>query len=116
VSAFSASRRGSRKRLVTRRSVYEEVGGLDEELAVAFNDVDFCLKLVRAGYLNLWTPFAELRHHESASRGTETSRNQAQRFAREIEAMKRRWRPALQRDLYYSRELTALREDYSLRP
>ena len=102
--------------LVVRRSVYEEVGGLNEELAVAFNDVDFCLKVLRAGYLNLWTPFAELRHHESASRGAEISRDQAQRFGREIELVKRRWGPALRRDPYYSRELTALREDYSLRP
>jgi GT2 family glycosyltransferase len=102
--------------LVVRRSVYEEVGGLDEELGVAFNDVDFCLKVIGAGYLNLWTPFAELRHHESASRGAETSRDQAQRFAREIQAVKQRWGPALRRDPYYSRELTVLREDYSLRP
>jgi GT2 family glycosyltransferase len=102
--------------LVVRRSIYEEAGGLDEELAVAFNDVDFCLKVLRAGYLNLWTPFAELIHHESASRGPETSRPQAERFAREIQVMKRRWGPALRRDPYYSPELTVLREDYSLRP
>jgi GT2 family glycosyltransferase len=102
--------------LVVRRSVYEEVGGLDEALAVAFNDVDFCLKVRERGYLNLWTPFAELYHHESASRGPETRRPQAERFAREIQVMKRRWGPQLRRDPYYSPELTVLREDYSLRP
>jgi GT2 family glycosyltransferase len=102
--------------LVVRRSIYEKAGGLDEELAVAFNDVDFCLKVLDRGYLNLWTPFAELYHYESASRGPETSRPQAERFAREIQVMKRRWGTALRRDPYYSAELTLLREDYSLRP
>ncbi|HEX8166483.1 MAG TPA: glycosyltransferase family 2 protein [Beijerinckiaceae bacterium] len=102
--------------LVVRRAVYDEVGGLDEELAVAFNDVDFCLKVLGKGYFNLWTPFAELYHHESASRGAETSRTQAERFAAEIQVMKRRWGPALHRDPYYSAQLTVLREDYSLRP
>ncbi|HEX8666261.1 MAG TPA: glycosyltransferase family 2 protein, partial [Beijerinckiaceae bacterium] len=102
--------------LVVRRSIYEEAGGLNEELAVAFNDVDFCLKVRERGYLNLWTPFAELYHHESASRGPETRRPQAERFAREIQIMKRRWGPQLRRDPYYSPELTVLREDYSPRP
>ncbi|HEY0179039.1 MAG TPA: glycosyltransferase family 2 protein, partial [Dokdonella sp.] len=57
--------------MAVRRSVYEQVGGLDESLAVAFNDIDFCLRVEQAGYRNLWTPFAELYHHESASRGYE---------------------------------------------
>src|SRR5690606_20225784 len=57
--------------LVVRRDLFDEVGGLDERLEVAFNDIDFCLRLREAGYHNLWTPFAELYHHESASRGSE---------------------------------------------
>ena len=57
--------------LVVRRDTYEEVGGFDEDnLSVAYNDVDFCLKLREAGYRNLWTPFAELYHYESMSRGS----------------------------------------------
>src|SRR5690606_2447851 len=59
--------------LVVARRAWEEVGGLDEALQVAFNDIDFCLRLGEAGYRNIWTPFAELYHHESASRGSEDS-------------------------------------------
>src|SRR5690606_41178931 len=79
--------------LVVRREAYERVGGLDESLQVAFNDIDFCLRLRQAGYRNLWTPFAELHHHESASRGTEDSPGKRARFAGEVEAMLRRWGP-----------------------
>ena len=103
--------------LVMRRALYEAVGGLDAaDLAIAFNDVDLCLKVRERGYLNLWTPFAELLHHESASRGAETSRPQAERFGREVDAVKRRWGRALLSDPYYSPHLTVLREDYSFRP
>jgi GT2 family glycosyltransferase len=103
--------------LAVRRSVYEEVGGLDEaNLAVAFNDVDFCLKVGARGYLNVWTPFAVLTHKESASRGAEATRAQAERFAREIQVLKSRWGAQLASDPFYSRELTRLREDYTVRP
>ena len=78
--------------LVIRKAVYEEVGGLDEqELAVAFNDIDFCLKVRAAGYRNLWTPFAELYHHESASRGADDTEEKRERFRRETETMLARW-------------------------
>ncbi|OGB21690.1 MAG: hypothetical protein A3I66_16335 [Burkholderiales bacterium RIFCSPLOWO2_02_FULL_57_36] len=78
--------------LVVRRSVYEEVRGLDEEnLSVAFNDVDFCLRVLERGYRNLWTPFAELYHHESASRGREDSPEKQKRFQRELSYMQQRW-------------------------
>jgi len=57
---------------LVRKAVFEEVGGLNEaDLAVAFNDVDLCIKVREAGYRNLWTPYAELYHHESVSRGAE---------------------------------------------
>src|ERR1044071_1301663 len=69
--------------LLVRRRVFDEVGGLDEGLAVAFNDVDFCLKVRAAGYLNVWTPFAELIHHESMSRGRDLSPAKSRRFAGE---------------------------------
>ena len=69
--------------LVIRREVFDAVGGLDEGLTVAFNDVDFCLKVRAAGYLNLWTPFAELVHHESVSRGRDLTPAKAKRLADE---------------------------------
>jgi GT2 family glycosyltransferase len=72
--------------------VFFEVGGLDETLTVAFNDVDFCLKVREAGYRNAWTPFAELCHHESLSRGYEDTRERRKRFHSEITFMKAKWR------------------------
>jgi glycosyltransferase involved in cell wall biosynthesis len=101
--------------LVVRREVYFQVGGLDaENLAVAFNDVDFCLRVREAGYINVWTPFAELIHHESISRGYEDSPAKIARFQREIEFMKQRWGDALQHDPAYSPNLTLEREDFSI--
>src|SRR5690606_26562069 len=70
--------------LLVARKPYEEVGGLDEALQVAFNDIDFCLRLVEAGYRNDWTPLAELYHHESASRGSEDTQEKKRRCAREV--------------------------------
>jgi len=101
--------------LVIRRAVFDAVGGLDEELTVAFNDVDFCLRVREAGYRNLWTPFAELVHHESASRGSDITPTKAKRFAQEYAAMQRRWGAALLSDPYYSPHLTYDREEFSLR-
>lgn len=101
--------------LVVRKSAYLEVGGLDEvNLPIAFNDVDFCLRLEAAGYRNIWTPFAELFHHESASRGSEDSPKKQQRFQREAEYMLKRWGAALQQDPAYNPNLTLVREDFSL--
>jgi len=101
--------------LVIRREVFDAVGGLDEGLTVAFNDVDFCLKVRAAGYLNLWTPFAELVHHESVSRGRDLTPAKAKRFADEYATMQRRWGARLLSDPYYSPHLTYDREDSSLR-
>ena len=101
--------------LVIRREVFERVGGLDEGLTVAFNDVDFCLRVRAAGYLNLWTPFAELIHHESVSRGRDLTPSKARRFADEYATMQRRWGAELLSDPYYSPHLTYDREDFSLR-
>ena len=75
--------------MLVRKAVYLEVGGFDEmNLAVAVNDVDFCLRLIKAGYRNLWTPYAELIHHESSSRGYEITPEQKQRYAGEIEFLR----------------------------
>jgi glycosyltransferase involved in cell wall biosynthesis len=100
--------------LVVRRAVYLEVGGLDETLAVAFNDVDFCLRLRACGYTNIWTPFAELYHHESASRGHEDTPEKTARFRREVEQMKRRWGNVLEHDPAYNPNLTLAGEPFTL--
>ena len=92
--------------LVVRRSVFERVGGLDESLQVAFNDIDFCLRLQEAGYRNIWTPFAELYHHESASRGSEDSEEKKRRFAGEVDLMVRRWGTKLPNDPAYNPNLS----------
>jgi GT2 family glycosyltransferase len=94
--------------LLTRRDVFEEIGGFDEErLPVAFNDVDLCLKMRRAGYLIVYTPFAKLYHHESASRRRSVE-------ALETEVMRERWPEYLQRDPYYNPNLSRERADFSL--
>jgi GT2 family glycosyltransferase len=92
--------------LMVRRSVYQEVGGLnDRDLAVAFNDVDFCMRVEDRGYRNVWTPFAELYHHESASRGSDRSGEKAMRFRRETEYMERHWGARLYNDRYWNPNL-----------
>lgn len=101
--------------LLVRKSVYQEVGGLETDLAVAFNDIDFCLKVREAGYRNLWTPFAELTHHESVSRGHEDSPEKQARFQREAEYMKSKWGDLLLNDPCYNPNLTLQHEDFSLR-
>ncbi|MBS7457827.1 glycosyltransferase family 2 protein [Coralloluteibacterium stylophorae] len=92
--------------LVVRREVFEEVGGLDETLSVAFNDIDFCLRIRVAGYRNLWTPYAELYHHESASRGYEDTPEKQARFRGEVERMRERWGEVLVNDPCYNPNLT----------
>lgn len=92
--------------LLVRRAVYEEVGGLDESLQVAFNDIDFCLRLRTAGYRNMWTPFAELYHHESASRGIEDTDDKKKRFAGEVALMQERWGDQLRSDPAYNVNLS----------
>jgi glycosyltransferase involved in cell wall biosynthesis len=101
--------------LITRKSLFEKVGGLNEtELQIACNDVDFCLRLREAGYRNIWTPYAELYHHESATRGFEDTSEKQARFAKELEYMKKHWSDILQNDLLYSPNLTLDYQDFSL--
>ena len=100
--------------LLIRKEIFEHVNGLDEEnLHVAFNDVDFCLKVREAGYRNLWTPYAELYHYESISRGAEDSPEKIARFTREVNFMKSKWGKHLEVDPFYSKNLTKDREDFS---
>lgn len=92
--------------LALRRSVFDEVGGMDESLAVAFNDVDLCLRVHARGYRNVWTPHAELYHHESASRGPEDTPEKRARFQAESAAMHRRWGELLLNDPAYNPNLS----------
>jgi len=102
--------------LAVRRDVFEQVGGLNEQnLTIAFNDVDFCLKVQKAGYRNLWSPYIEMVHHESISRGAEDTPEKQARFASEISYMQKTWGKQLVNDPCYSQWLTLDREDFSLR-
>ncbi|XKF16224.1 glycosyltransferase family 2 protein [Halomonas sp. BLK-85] len=102
--------------LLVRKNVYEQVGGLNEaHLAIAFNDVDFCLKVREAGYRNIWTPYAELYHHESVSRGADDDEEKRARAAQEVHYMRATWAEHLDHDPAYNPNLTLVHEDFSLR-
>jgi GT2 family glycosyltransferase len=101
--------------LVIRRSVFLEVGGFDAEtFAVNYNDVDLCLRLLMAGYRNLFCPEAVLVHHESKSRGAPTEKAAFQQWQRERKAMQSRWGNLLEADPNYSPHLSMLEENLSL--
>lgn len=100
--------------LLVRKEVYLEVGGLDEALGVAFNDVDFCLKVDKAGYRNIWTPYAELYHYESISRGSDEQGEKKIRFDRETTYMKKKWGKRLENDPYYNENLTKVHENFEI--
>ena len=103
--------------LVIQKSRFDEVGGLDaEHLAVTYNDVDFCLRLKEAGYINVWTPYAELIHHESVSRGRDRSGKNHERFMRERAYMLARWGDGLNHDPAYNLNLNLAQGDFSLAP
>lgn len=94
--------------LLCRRELYEEVGYMDEEqFKVAFNDVDFCLKLLEKGYRNVYIPYVELYHYESKTRGYEYSKEKEERFNRESENFKNKWKNFLDKgDPYYNINFT----------
>jgi glycosyltransferase involved in cell wall biosynthesis len=101
--------------LMLRRQTYFEAGGLDEvSLPVAFNDIDLCLKLVARGYRNLWTPYAELYHKESVSRGSDQTGENAARYTRDVATMRQRWGDLLDHDPYWNRNLSLSRAVPSL--
>jgi glycosyltransferase involved in cell wall biosynthesis len=102
--------------LVIRKATYDLLGGLNEvDLPVLFNDVDFCIRLREAGYRNIWTPYAELYHHESATRGVDDTPEKRARFESEIEYMKSHWGESkLNNDPAYSPNLTNISEDFGL--
>ncbi|MEG3845445.1 tetratricopeptide repeat protein [Microcoleus sp. herbarium19] len=101
--------------LMCRREVFEKIGGFDEQLAVAFNDVDLCLEMLRRGYRNIYLPHVVLYHYESKSRGIENTAEKQSRFMREHETMKLRWKEIIDCDPCYNINLTRTRDDYSLR-
>lgn len=93
--------------LFVKKSIFNQVGGLNErDLAIAFNDVDFCLRIRDLGYRNVWTPYAELYHHESATRGMEDTPEKQLRFENEIKYMMEKWAHILRSDPAYSPNLT----------
>ena len=101
--------------LVIKKSIYEALGGLnDRDLQVSYNDVDFCLRVRAAGYRNIWTPYAELYHHESATRGPDETPEKQMRYQKEINYMKNNWQDMLDNDPAYNPNLTVHDEDYSL--
>ncbi|RZI66852.1 MAG: glycosyltransferase family 2 protein, partial [Variovorax sp.] len=101
--------------LVVRKALYEQVGGLDEvNLKIAYNDIDFCLRLREAGYRAVWTPWAELFHHESATRGSDVTPAQRARFDQEHAYMRQRWSDLIANDPAYNPNLTIHAENFGL--
>ena len=101
--------------LVVEKTKYRQAGGMDEEnLKVAFNDVDLCLKLDAAGYRNIYTPYATLIHLESISRGLDMSPEKANRYKGEAAFMQRKWGDKVKHDRFYNVNLTTEREDFSI--
>lgn len=102
--------------LMVKKELFEKVGGLDTGFAVSLNDVDFCLKLRKEGYLNVFTPFAELYHFESISRGLDDMGEKAQRYNKESEVFRDKWKEELAKgDPYYNPNFSLDRSDYSLK-
>lgn len=102
--------------VMVSRHVWEEIGGLDETFEVAFNDVDMCMRIRKAGYLIVWTPYAELYHYESKSRGLEDTPEKQKRFEGEVRRFQERWKKELDAgDPYYNPNFTLDREDFSVK-
>ncbi|WP_432697906.1 glycosyltransferase family 2 protein [Marinobacterium sp. YM272] len=101
--------------LLTTRCLYQKLGGLDEHnLTVAFNDVDFCLRIREAGYRVIYTPYAELYHHESVSRGKDDNPEKKARAKREVQYMRERWADVIERDPFYNPNLNYAKPDFTL--
>ena len=102
--------------LLVKKSLFEEVGGLDESFAISLNDVDFCLKLREKVLLNVFTPFAELYHYESVSRGLDDSGEKAERYNRESAHFREKWKTVLEKgDPYYNPNFSLDRSDFALK-
>ncbi len=101
--------------MMFKRKVFDEVKGFDERLKIAFNDVDFCLKVREKGYRNIYTPWVEAYHYESKTRGYEDTNEKIKRFKKEYNYMKKKWGKILKNDPYYNPNLTLEKEDFSLK-
>ena len=102
--------------MMTRKDIYNEVCGLDEKFEVAFNDIDYCMKLREKGLGIIFTPYSRLYHYESISRGYETTEAKEKRFRSETERFKNKWGKELEEgDLYYNPHLTLRYENFELR-
>ena len=102
--------------LMVAKELYWKVGGLDESFAVSLNDVDVCIKLREAGYLNVFTPFAELYHFESVSRGLDDQGEKAERYEEESARFRAKWKAVLEKgDPYYNVNFSLDRSDFSLK-
>ena len=103
--------------MIVKKQVFDQVGGFTEELAVAFNDVDLCLKINKAGSLVVYDPYVQLYHMESKTRGAEDSKEKVRRFQTEIEYMRCHWLDILKNgDPYYNKNLSLTKWNYSLKP
>lgn len=103
--------------LMMKKEVFEEAGGFTEDLAVAFNDVDLCLKVRKNNHLIVYDPYAKLYHMESKTRGAEDSKEKVRRFQTEIEYMRCHWLDILKNgDPYYNKNLSLTKWNYSLKP
>ena len=101
---------------MVKKALFEKVGGLDTGFAVSLNDVDFCLKLRKEGYLNIFTPFAELFHFESISRGLDDQGEKAKRYNAESALFRDKWKEQLEKgDPYYNVNFSLDRSDFSLK-
>ena len=102
--------------MMTKASIFHQIGGFTEELAVAFNDIDYCMKVRNAGFLVVYAPYALMYHYESKSRGLEDTPEKVARFNREIGIFARRWPDILaQGDPYYNPNLTLRKSNFALR-
>lgn len=102
--------------MMVKKSVFKEAGGFEEELKVAFNDIDFCLKIREKGHLIVYDPYVELYHYESKTRGAEDTTEKIRRFQSEIEYMRSHWSSILKNgDPAYNPNLSLKKWDYSLR-
>jgi GT2 family glycosyltransferase len=101
--------------LMVKRALYDLVGGLDLDFAVSLNDVDFCLKLRQKGYLNVFTPFAELYHYESASRGSDAAGASLERYNEESKRFRAKWKAVLESgDPYFNPNFSLDRSDFAI--
>lgn len=102
--------------LMMRKDVFDKLGGLDENFAVSLNDVDLCVRAWKAGYINVFTPFAELYHFESVSRGMDDQGEKAQRYNKESESFRLKWKEVLEAgDPYYNPNFSLDRSDFALK-